>query len=176
MAKSFNAQMRDRFTKITNDYGKVNLYVHETAMMIARHAKEHGDCSTAQGLVMALPASMRREMLILWFKTYTPIVTKNSDDFASAMHKPGSKMFVDWNLEDADANPFYALAEQNKEREPLTFEQLVKMVEGLATRIAKQIENGNVAEQDIESARAIADAVSSLKLKRVKTEAPAKAA
>src|SRR3546814_11023129 len=97
-------------------------------MLIVRHAKEHGDCSTAQWLVMSLPASMRREMLILWFKTFTPIVVKNSDDFVAAMHKPGSKLFVEWNIKEADANPFYAFAEQKTESEPFPFEQLLTIV------------------------------------------------
>lgn len=170
MAKSFNARMQDRFTRITNDYAKVNLYVHETAMMIATHAKEHNDCSTAQGLIMAMPASIRREMLILWFARYTPIVVKNDDKWTSKMHKVGTKLYVEWNLEEAEANPFYKLAEENKEAAPLTFEQMVKMVEGLAKRIEKKVENGEVAPEDIESAKAVAEQISHLKLVRVKAK------
>lgn len=168
MAKSFNAQMRDRFTRITNDYNKVNLFVHETAMMIANHAKEHGDCSTAQGLVMAMPASIRREMLIMWFTRFTPIVVKNDDKWEAKMHKVGTKLYVEWNLEEADATPFFKLAEENKEAAPLTFEQMVKMVEGLAKRIEKKIENGEVEQADVASAHAIAAKIAGLKLTRVK--------
>lgn len=168
MAKSFNALMATRFTKITNDYGKVNDYVHETAMLIVNHAKDCGDCSTAQKLVMALPASMRREMLILWFHTFTPIVVKNDDKWNAKMHKEGTKLFVNWDIEAANATPFFRLAEQNKEAAPLTFEQMVKMVEGLAKRIEKKIENGEVEQADVPSAHAIAAKIAGLKLTRVK--------
>lgn len=167
MAKSFNARMKDRFTKITNDYAKVNDYVHETAVMIAEHAKEHGDCSTAQGLVMAMPASTRREMLILWFSTYTPIVVKNSDDFESKMHKPESKMFVEWNIEDGKNDPFFEMAKRNKEPEPKDFAALVALVHALGPRIEKMIENDQVEADDIPSAEAMAERLKGLRFRRV---------
>ena len=168
MAKSFNARMKDRFIKITSDYTKVNNYVHETAVMIAKHAKEHGDCSTAQGLVMALPASSRREMLILWFSTYTPIVVKNSDDFESKMHKPESKMFVKWDIEAGDKDPFFEMAKREKEPEPKDFEALIALVHGLGPRIEKMIENDQVESDDIPSAEAMADRLKGLRFSRVK--------
>lgn len=173
MAKSFNATMKARFTKITNDYGKVNAYVHETAMMIAAHALEHGDCSTAQGLVMAMPASTRRSMLILWFATYTPIVVKDDDKFVAKLHKPESKSFVPFDLTAGSATPFYTLAEQNPEGKILDFAALLKLVEGLGKRIEKKVEDGKVAPEDIESARQIALTITGLKFSRVVPVAPA---
>jgi len=166
MAKSFNARMQDRFKTLTSNADKLNVYIHDTAMMIAEHAKEHGDCSTAQGLVMAMPASMRREMLILWFKTFTPIVVKNDPKFVAAMHKPASKMFVPWDLEAGKATPFYKLAEENKEKAPLTGEALLKMIEGLVKRAEKSIDDGKAEEADIPYIQAIARSLSGLKVER----------
>ena len=84
MAKiSFSARMGQRFRQLTSDYGKINQYVHETAMLIIGHAKEHGDCSTAQGLINAMPQSARKLALLTWFTNYTPIVDK--DEHAAAM-------------------------------------------------------------------------------------------
>lgn len=168
MAKSFNARMKDRFIKITADYGKINQYVHETAVMIAEHAKEHGDCSTAQGLVMAMPASARREMLILWFSTYTPIVVKNSEDFESKMHKPESKMFVEWDIEAGKADPFFEMAKRNKEQPPKDFAALVALVHALGPKIDKMIENGQVEAEDIPSAEALAERLKGMRFTRVK--------
>lgn len=167
MAKSFNARMKDRFLKITADYAKINQYVHETAVMIAKHAKEHGDCSTAQGLVMAMPASTRREMLILWFSTYTPIVVKNNEDFESKMHKPESKMFVDWDIEGGEADPFFEMAKRNKEQEPKDFAALVALVHALGPKIEKMIENDQVEAEDIPSAEAMAARLKGLRFQRV---------
>lgn len=169
MAKlTFNAQMKRRFQTITSNYQKANEYVHETAMMIARHAKEHGDCSSAQGLVMALPASSRREMLILWFATYTPIVVKNSKDFESKMHKDNSKLYKPFDLEAADADPFYEIAKRNKESEPKDFEALIAMVAGLSKRIEKMANSGDIKDADNASALNLANQLSSIQFKRVK--------
>lgn len=171
MAKSFNARMKDRFTKITNDYQKVNEYVHETAMMIAKHAQEHKDCSTAQGLVMAMPASTRREMLILWFTTYTPIIVKNSDDHTSRFN--GAKLKQDnegWDLDAGNSKPFYELAKENKEPELKDFAALVALVHGLGPRIKRMIENGEIEADDVASAEAMAERVKGLRFKRIEAE------
>ncbi len=170
MAKSFNARMADRFVKITADYAKINDYVHETAVMIAEHAKEHGDCSTAQGLVMAMPASSRREMLILWFATFTPIVVKNDDRWNAKMHKEGTKLFVPFDIEAGKAKPFFQLAEENKERPPLDFDGLLKLVERLSTQIERKIEKGEVVDEDIPTALDVARKLKGLKIIKIKPE------
>lgn len=172
MAKvSFNDRMKERFTKITNDYQKVNEYVHETAVMIMEHALKCGDCTTAQGLVMAMPASIRREMMILWFKSFSPIVVKNDDKWRAKMHKEGSKLYVPFDIEAAKATPFYTLAEKNKERAPLDFDALLKMVERLATQIEKRVENGEVAEEAIATAEDVARRLKGFKIKKIVSEA-----
>jgi len=166
MAKSFNARMRDRFRSITTSGDKLNLYIHETAIMIATHAKEHGDCSLANEFVMSLPASMRREMLILWFGTFTPIVTKNDDKWIAKMHKEGTKLFVPFDLDAGNETPFYKLAEQNKEKAPLDAEALLKMIEGLAKRATKSVEDGKAKPEDVPYIQAIASALSGLKVNK----------
>lgn len=167
MAKSFNARMRQRFQSITTNGDKLNAYIHETAMMIATHAKEHGDCSIANDLIMALPASMRREMLILWFSKFTPIVTKNDSAWVAKMHKEGTKLYVPFDLEAGKETPFWKLAEENKEREPLDFDGLVALVKRLATTIEKKVEKGEVRDSDVASAKAMAAQISALSFKPV---------
>lgn len=167
MAKSFNARMAARFKSITTNGDKLNAYIHETAMMIATHAKEHGDCSIANDLIMALPASMRREMLILWFSKFTPIVTKNDSQWVAKMHKEGTKLFVPFDLDAGNDTPFWKLAEDNKEREPLDFDGLLAMVKRLASQIDKKIEKGEVKAQDVDSAKAMARKISELRFEPV---------
>lgn len=145
---------------------KFNQLVHETAMAIARHAMEHGDCSRAQVLLHAMPASMRRTQLALWFHTYTPIVVKEKEPgWNSKMHKEGSKLFVPFDLDAGDAMPWYKLAEANAEGETktLTFEQLVEMISGVAKRIEKKADDGAIEEGSIDAARNIARTLRALK-------------
>ena len=165
---SFIKTIKDRCVVITTDGDKLNKYIHETAMMIFDHAKEHHDPSEAQRLVMAMPASMRREMLILWFSKFTPVVVKNDDKWAAKAHKKGTKMYVEWDREAADAKPFYELAEENKEKAPLDFEGLLKLVERLKGSIEKKVQKGEIPEELTEAAKSITRQLAGIKVERPK--------
>lgn len=164
MAKSFNARMKDRLTRITTNAQKLNEYIHETGMMILRHAQEHGDCTFALKLVLAMPASMRRTMLIAWFEKYSPIVVKLPTD-----KLPDGKVGINkgktanpFDLDGADAEPFYALAETVAEDKTYTLAELIKMVQGVGKRIASKVEKGEVADNDREAAVKLAASVEAL--------------
>jgi|GEM_PF-3907469 len=157
--------------------GKVNILCHEIGMLILNHAVQHGDCSRAQHLVMAMPASMRRSMLILWFAKYSPIVVKDDANWVAKAHKPmkGDKktpnpMYVPFDLEGAAANPFYQLAEENPESKILSLEDIIKMIGGLAKRIEKKVDEGHVAAEDANSALAYVTALTGLKVEKVKPD------
>jgi hypothetical protein len=141
--------------------------------MIAEHALEHGDCTPAGRLVEAMPASMRRTMLVLWFATFTPIVV-NATTFKVGMNKPEAKKFVPFNIEGGKAKPFYELAEDTPEK-VYDFDALVKMVESLGKQIEKKVEAGKVPANDVAGAMVIANRVKSLRFVRpvVNEEAPA---
>lgn len=148
----------------------LNTLIHVTAMMIINHAKEHGDCSRAQKLLFALPASMRRTMLEQWFHTYTPIVVRHKEPtWNSALRKPTDKKYVEWNIEGADAEPFYQLAEATPEATVKTFAELVKMFEALGKRIDKMIEKGEVVEDDMLSAQSMALQIQGMTFAKVPT-------
>lgn len=168
MAKSFNEQMKDRFAVITSDVNKANVYIHETAMMIIRHAHKHGDCSTAQGLVMAMPASMRREMLILWFKSFTPIIVKNDAKWTAKMHKEGTSLYVPWDIEGAEAKPFYEMANENKERPPLGLADLLKIPGAAAKSLQRRIENGEIEEEEVATALALVAQLEAIKVQVIR--------
>ena|SRR6185312_3729651 len=171
---------------IVTTANKLNELVHETAMMIVLHAapkavggEGHGDCSRAQTLVMALPASFRRTMLIQWFATFTPIVTKNTDEWNAQMQKEKTAtgktnpLYVPWNIEAARELPFWKMAQQNREADfkPLHFSDLVKAVEDMAKRIEKQIDDGKIAEEDAASAVEIVKTLEGLHFTRIKAKA-----
>lgn len=151
---------------ITTNAAKLNGLIHETAVLIAEHAQEHGDCTRALKLAKAMPASMRRSMLVKWFETYTPIRVRISNDRVGLLAKD-AKGYTPFDIEAGKANPFYELAERNPERE-YTFEDLAKQVERLAATIERRIESGRVPKADIPSAQAIVTKVRGLKFARVR--------
>lgn len=154
---------------IVTTAAKLNGRIHETAVMIAQHAKDHGDCTRALTLVKAMPASMRRTMLVLWFNTFTPIRVVLANDKVGIL-KPTAKGFVEWDIPAGTAKPFYELAEENPEKS-YDFDALVKMVEALGKQIAKKVEDGKVPANDVQGAMEIAAKVQALRF--VKPVTPA---
>jgi hypothetical protein len=156
-----------------------NALIHDTAVLIMKHAEEHGDCSRAQQLVMAMPASMRRTSLIAWFTDYSPIVTKNDEAWNARMHKPETAlgkpnpMYRPFNVEAAENDPFWKHAERNQESNAkrLEFSDIVKMVEQLGQRIEKQIEDGVVVDEDLEAAKNVALTIQGLHFTKIRKDA-----
>lgn len=143
-----------RIATVTTNAAKLNGYIHETGMMIVRHANQHGDCTRALALVKAMPASMRRTMLIAWFAKFTPIAVKLGDSEAVgfnakylALKTPEAKAKA-WNIDGANAEPFYAMAEAEPEAKEYTLSQLIAMVGQLSKRIKGKIAGGEVAAND----------------------------
>lgn len=153
-----------RIASIATNAAKLNDQIHGTAVMIVEHAQKHGDCTRALALVKAMPASMRRTMLILWFETFSPIRVRLANDKVG-MLKPEAKGFTDWDIEGGKAKPFYELAEENPEKS-YDFDALVKMVESLGKQIAKKVEQGKVPANDVEGALSIARTVQGLRFER----------
>ena len=108
-------------------------------------------------------------MLILWFKMFTPIVVKNDAEWTAKMHKEGTKLYVPFDLEAGDEKPFFELAKENKEAEPLDFEGLLKLVTALGKRIEKKVEDGEVVPEDVETAKSMARTIEGLRFARVET-------
>lgn len=154
-----------RIRRIVTNSAKLNVLIHETAVMVAKHASEHGDCTRALSLVKAMPASMRRTMLVLWFNTYTPIRVVLTNDKVG-MLKPEAKGYVPFDIEGGSETPFYELAEQNAESQPLDFDKLVAMLPALAKRIEKKIENGEVADDAVETGQRIVNTLAALRFDR----------
>jgi len=160
--------------QITTSAAKLNMLIHTTGMLVIEHARPqadggHGDCSIALNLINAMPASMRRTMLKLWFETYSPIRFQMKDGLCVkvGMLKDTAKGFTPFNVDDARENPFFTLAEQNPEGKVLDFDAILNMVKGLSKRIDKQVEEGKVKPEDVASARAASISLAGLRLVRV---------
>lgn len=163
------AKINSNIAKVRSMGVEYNDFIHDTAMLIVKHAAPaslggHGDCSPAQDLVNAMPASMRRSMLVLWFSTFTPIVTKFDDDkWTSKMHKVGSKMYVEWDIDGASKTPFYVLAEKNPEKKQLDLLGILNLVSRLSKTIDKKVEDGLIAEGDVEFAQLVSKTIAGLR-------------
>lgn len=136
-----------RIASIARNSTALNDQIHGTAVMILEHAKEHGDCTRALALVKAMPASMRRTMLVLWFNTFSPIRVVEKNDKVG-MLKADAKGFTDWDVEGAKAKPFYELAKNKPEADDLTTEGVNKAIASLIARLTKRIDEGKVAAND----------------------------
>lgn len=155
----------------------VNALCHEIGMDVLRWAapkdrggEGHGDCTRAQKLVMAMPASFRRSMLIAWFKAFSPILVKDDPKWASKMHKPfltdgktPNSLFVDFDLDGAEATPFWVMAENTPEKS-YDLETLLKMVASLSKQIAKKAADGKVPPADIDAANSLSIALAGIKI------------
>lgn len=148
--------------RITTNGHKLNVLIHDTGMLILEHAKEHGDCTRALSLVKAMPASMRRTMLIQWIETFSPIRVRFNDDKVG-MLKEKAKTYTPFDLKGAAATPFYEMAEATPEKAPLTYEQVLAMLPALAKRIQKRAEEGEIEENAIEKSLKLAKALGQFK-------------
>lgn len=152
--------------RITTNGDKLNVLIHATAMLILKHATKSGDCTRALSLVKAMPASMRRTTLISWFTKYSPIRIVFQND-AVGMLKKGDKGYTAFNLDKADENPFYKIAENNAEPGLLDFDKFIKMIQNMAKREAAKADEGKVKPEDVASIKAACDVLAGLKFTRV---------
>jgi hypothetical protein len=90
-----------------------NDFIHETALLILRHAEEYQDASSASQLVQALPATFRRSLLIAWFGEFSPIsITPGT--FRVRMRKPQERRYRPFDLDRATRTPFFRLEIRGK--------------------------------------------------------------
>lgn len=181
-------QIDDEINVFTINKNKLRDHAHTVAMLIFMHAapKEvgpdcvgSGDCTRALKLVKAMPKSWAEQMVV-WFKEFTPvrIVAKNDKCEYDPKYKKLSaeEKLTWWKLAEANMTPYHELSEEPDVAKPLDWDAILKMVEGLGKRINKAIEENRVPEHDIESAKAVAEKVTGLKLTRIRKTDPKPAA
>lgn len=152
--------------RITTNGDKLNVLIHQTAMLIMKHATKSGDCTRALALVKAMPASMRRTTLISWFTRYSPIRVVFQNDAVGMLRKE-DKGYTPFNLEKADANPFFKIAETNAEPGLLDFDKFIKMIQAMAKREAAKADEGKVKPEDVASIKAACEVLAGLKFQRI---------
>lgn len=129
----------------------INETVQAVALAILAHAKEHGDCTRALRLVQALPKSFRRNLLITYFATYSPIGI-NVSTGKVGLHKEGSKLYRPFDLKTAATVKWYNQPQQEAEDLPdTTLVDVREMVSKLVKRVQKKLDDADVANDDREA-------------------------
>lgn len=120
--------------------------IHATALQCLLHAQPqpagHGDPRKADALYKALGKAHRAEALKVWFSTFSPIVWNG--DKQVGMNKVGAKAFVPFDIEAAEANPFWTPKETVTK--PLTLAALKAMIAQMEKKVDKAEKGGTIAE------------------------------
>jgi hypothetical protein len=162
-----------RIVRIGKLGADLNVYVHDTAMLIVTHAATvgNGDVTRVDSLLSAIPNSFRKTAFRSWLAKYTPIVLeggKNGESHKARLSdtykaiKDQSKRDASWKLSDAMAEPFYAIADKVSEEKDLDLAALIKMVQGLGARITAKADAGKVVAGDVAKAKDMARALANL--------------
>jgi hypothetical protein len=179
-------QIDGEIAKFATSAAALNVQCHAVAMMIYLHAAPKdvgpdcegtGDCTRAVKLVRAMPASFRRTMMIDWFAKNSPIRIKLSDTGDKCQYDPKySKLTAEeklacWNLENANTEPFYDLADKTPEEKIFNLAAMIKFVESIGKRVEKSIEKGEIPADDMATALALQTKLQALKVVPVKVKA-----
>lgn len=162
-------------TIATNAAAWLNL-VQDTAIACMYHAREHGDVTLAQTLVLAIPATEKRTQqrvqLVSWFGAYSPIVVKNELDWPGKLNKSGKVAERGFRIDDATKNPWFLHGDKKSEdKQPLTLAALIERYRGMASFIDKQINEKKLDANDVMAARMFATHIRGVDLPDFKIEA-----
>lgn len=153
-SKAINAKIK----QISVTGKKFNDLIHETMVMVAKHALTIGpdgvmigDVTGAARLVDAMPKSNRRSLVIDHFADYTPIkIVKDSKTggIRASLRKPDEKGYVDWNIEGLELNRWDERPEVQNEPDILTYgaakDAIFKLLKSLETKAAKSNEENHI--------------------------------
>ena len=162
-----------KIATFTTNVGKLKSLGHEIALLIFDHAHEHNDCTRAIKLCAAMPNSWQPQ-IEAWFKAFSPIrvILKNGKCELDGAYKKATaeNKAAFWDRAAAVATPFYEVLEEPKVDKTYDFAALVEMVKRLSKQIDKKLEEGKVAPEDTESAKAISRQIAALSFSRVHIE------
>jgi hypothetical protein len=127
-----------------------NELVQSTIVGVMRHAKDHGDCTRALTLVLAIPENFKmRAKVIEHFRAYSPIGMNAKE---GKVHIRKDQNAPKWNIEGAEANPFYIVQENEREALPdTTFDNFVSMIEAVLDKVSRKVEKNKVAANDADA-------------------------
>ena len=132
----------DKIASIARRSANLDADIHAAGLQCILHAQAHGDPRKADNLFKALGKAHRAEALKVWFSTFSPIVWNG--DKQVGMNKVGAKAFVPFDIEAADANPFWTPKETVTK--PLTLAALKAMIASMEKKVDNAEKGGTIAE------------------------------
>ena len=91
--------------------GKIQVRIHNIALECLQHAEAHGDCTLFQRLYNELPNGQRREALVEWAHSFSPVRLRQKGEVCK-LAKPDAKDYVPFDLEQAAENPYWTQDER----------------------------------------------------------------
>ena len=132
-------QWKSGITWLLATMEKVDAKIHELGCAAMLHAEKHGDVSRMVQLVQAMGKTTRVVGFLVWVEKYSPIRMKRDGTEARIGKKKGTNdLVVPFNLEVAEARPFWTLLEaEEKTAKPLSIEALIGLISGFGKKIDK---------------------------------------
>lgn len=128
---------------INSRSAKLQRDIHAVAVECLQHAEAHGDATLMKTLYLALPTGQRREALLVWCNTYSPLrVTQQGQN--CGLLKKDSPKYVPFDIESANANPYYDLNERSIgfKAAPLDMEKILRKAWSKAIEVEILTERG----------------------------------
>ena len=128
--------------------------IHETAVQCILHAQEHGDVTLLDTLISSLDKGTYRGGMKFWAEKFTPIRWNGDGKVGLIGPKKSPTMYekhlvankgVAWNVDAAEANPFWTLDEvkADQEKQPVKDERFLGAVAALIKSFEKARDEGN---------------------------------
>ena len=116
--------------KIRSQSKDVQQMIHETAVSVLAHVRDHGDTTLAVRLLSALPTGQRREALAFWFNKFSNkmLSLNNSKDAGWVAKLKTERKPEDFDIEGASETDYGDLIAEPKVK-PVTLKALLSAVE-----------------------------------------------
>ena len=139
-------QINKNIRLIAVNGAKLDNLVQTTAVGCMSHALEHGDVRPMDSLLNALNNGYRKRGFQVWVQTYSPI--RWNGDGKIGLAKPDTKLYRPFNVDEANANPFWTLdAAAEKTVKELSAEALRAMISRFVKYVDEADENGDVHDK-----------------------------
>lgn len=165
-------------TKVVTADGKLDITIHNLAVECLEHAQQHGDFTlfarligdvkTAGGVSYGRGVRSRRLGLLEWAIKFSPIRV-NGDGVMGVLPET-SKVYVPFNIEAAQATPFYDLlgeAGRRTTNNPFGIQQMLGRIGSFSKAIDKAVEAGTL-EGDEAALKTLAQEANSFFAKRAR--------
>ena len=142
-----SASVKSKIDSIKKRSANLTRDIHETGIQCLLHALPpseggHGDITLIDRLAKALAKANAPEVFKAWVKQYSPITWNGADEVK--LIPSTNKMFKPFDIDGANANPYWNKIEVKKPE--LTYEALLKILQGMEKRVMTAQEKGLIAE------------------------------